>query len=763
MNSTTLRTAVSMSFMNDHLKKIASSSSNSANTTSSSIHSTTSSLRKKKSTSSLTPPNSSSNHNILKNKSSIADLLQGNANHKTTPESPSYYQETIFKLFTYIVILLPTLTSILFPINSNTIPKNEQIGNFIIDLLTVILISWVVRFTMEWPYNWMKKLQQTKARLFKELNSNNNLNNENTDKIIMLIRKIYTFEIIALICCLISSILSSTLLIWTRKYTIIDQKRKKMVFNNVNIALLQFWSIFRIMITFIESLQNSSLNNNNIYVQNSNFQNWLQDLKHYFLPNLTNQILLDHLQINNKQLDKLKLDLLKVKKELKSREEYDEVQQRQLIQSHQQQIQENIQLQQLLQQQQQQSQSQQHLKSGLPQHQIHYETIDSNQSISPFPLSLSPKEGSPPNSPTLEYPNQQPLQLQQPLLPRRKSFHGKTPLKTIVEQEEDLVFESLETPSFTKFDNTSNSILTDPTTTTTTVFNKNYHNNNSSPIHSLSNIEFLQIVKKTIRNLQNELSIFDFVTHPNFVRKVLFNEFNSIFVQVQFHDYEILRFFILEIYEIYILGVYVSVMDNLLDIFQNPFQFIFKIIWWGCFKIPIYAITFYFKILFHIPILIMRLILIKPLGIIYFIAQTVLSVILRSTTSLMITDKFKSSSTKFNSYNNYLQQHQQHQQHQQQQQQDQKKSQKIHPLVTDHFTMKQFHLSPTLKDEEDYFVNNNHNNTTFNVANLNNSTDKKLKFKNNPLISVTPHSINNVSGGGNGGYKFDTHHVIYED
>ncbi|KAI5960405.1 uncharacterized protein KGF55_004697 [Candida pseudojiufengensis] len=811
----------------------------SANTTSSSIHSTKSTLRKKKSSNTLTPSNSqhstntsttnNSNH-VLNKKSSIADFIQGNANYRTSPENPSSYQETIFKIFTYIIILLPTLTSILFPINSNSIPKNEQIGNFIIDLLTVILISWVVRFTMEWPYNWMKKLQQTKSKLYIELKSINNLNNENADKIILLIRKIYTFEIIALICCLISSIFSSFLLIWTRKYTIIDQKRKKMIFNNVNIALLQFWSIFRIMITFIESLQNSSLNLNNssIHLQNNSngISNWLQDLKYYFLPNLTNQILLDHLQINNKQLDKLKLDLLKIKKELKSRDEYDELQQIQLIHQHQQQVEENIQLQQLLQQQQQQQQQlqqqqaqqqqqqlqQQQIKGNTIQQQIsNYETLDPNQSISPFPLSLSPKEGSPVSSPTIEYSRSQlmqqqqhpqPLQLQKPMLPRRKSSFGKSPLKTIVEQEEDLVFESLETPSFTKFDNSLNSKFNDSNSSSLIGNNHNHNENyqtNSNNLNSisLSNIEFLSIIKKTIKNLQNEISIFDFIIHPNFVSKILYNEINSIFIQLKIHDFEILKFFILQIFEIYIMNLYVHIMDHVFDILNNPLLYLWKFILWGCFKIPIIGLKFYFNILFSIPLLILKLILIKPFKIGIFILQTIISILLRSTTSIMIKDKIKSSSFALNDYRDKLKQKLEKNNNEEEDQEEEededeeevnnslKESNKIknfknlkqfqNPLINDQFTMKQFHLSPTLKldnendeeDEYDYFLNNNRSNNQNSFTKLNNQTNqlpqKKFKFKTNPIISVTPNS-NNKFNNKNENYNFNnSNHIIYED
>ena len=68
-------------------------------------------------------------------------------------------------------------------------------------------------------YNWLRQLQKTKVMLLQDMNR------ENTDKTILLVRK--TFEIIALISCLVSCIFSSILLIWTRQYTIIDQKERK--------------------------------------------------------------------------------------------------------------------------------------------------------------------------------------------------------------------------------------------------------------------------------------------------------------------------------------------------------------------------------------------------------------------------------------------------------------------------------------------------------------------------------------------------------
>lgn len=615
----------------------------------------------------------------------------------------SQSHEVVYKIFTYIVIILPTLTSIIFPINTKNVPQNEQIGNFVIDLLTVVLISWVVRFTLEWPYNWMKELESTKTKLLQQLNEDD-FAIENTDKVVLMVRKINTFQIMALVCCLVSSLLSSVLLIWTRKYTIIDQKRKKMVFNNVNIALLQFWSIFRIIITFTDSLQYSSLNNNHspIYTQSPSFQTWFSDLKQYFLPNLTNQILLDHLQVHNKQFDRLKLDLIKLQKELDNRDKAQN-QQRELFrqQKHQQ-----LQQQQQLRQKELPSNSKK-IKQPQPppplllslQENTKLEqqmVAKTHNSISPFPLGVPPPRTSPLFSSMqteVDYSQFVPT----PSLHKHHSF-SQTPLKTIVE-EDDLIFETLEPPSFNRFD---------------------------QPGQALSNKTILECTRSVLKSIRNEISILDLFNNPSSVRKVLVAELAFLMNEYKSSDNEIFKVFLMEVIDKYLLGIYVQIMDHLVDIIHHPLHHLFNAIIWANFKLPIHIAKLYFKLLLMVPFLLVQWFMIKPVK---FVALQVSSLV-RAIFSLVIlqlaSDGAAPQSTVAPSN---------HVSPSPQKPTNFSSIAKLDKPLTDptRFTMKQFHLSPVLSKDE------------YLTKNVDQESKAQAKYKNALLISITPSSSKSSS------------------
>ncbi|KAG7661091.1 uncharacterized protein J8A68_005463 [[Candida] subhashii] len=231
---------------------------------------------------------------------------------------PPKVQHSMFKLFTFVIIVLPTLSSIIFPLPSTTITSNEQVGNLIIDILTVLLISWVVRYAIEWPYKWLEKLKKTKQIVINQL-LHEKANNGDFTRQLLLLRKVHTFEIIALLSSLVTSMFGSLLLIWTREYTIIDKARKKMVFNNVNIALLQFWSIFRIIRSFSDILENNTMDDKHLYVTQVASKHWLQDLKEHFFPsnnsnNNSNQILMNNLLVYNREFEQLKHEITTLQK-----------------------------------------------------------------------------------------------------------------------------------------------------------------------------------------------------------------------------------------------------------------------------------------------------------------------------------------------------------------------------------------------------------------------------------------------------------------
>ncbi|KAG5421902.1 hypothetical protein I9W82_000995 [Candida metapsilosis] len=606
----------------------------------------------------------------------------------------SHSHDVVYKIFTYIVIILPTLTSVIFPISTKSVPQNEQIGNFIIDLLTVVLISWIVRFTLEWPYNWMKELETTKTKLLQQLNQDD-FAIQHTDKVVLMVRKINTFQIMALVCCLVSSLLSSVLLIWTRKYTIIDQKRKKMVFNNVNIALLQFWSIFRIIITFTDSLQYSSMNDNinPLYAQGTSFQTWFTDLKQYFLPNLTNQILLDHLQVHNKQFDRLKLDLIRLQKELDSRDQAHSKKEKQ--QQQQQQRQE------LLAHKSQSKFKQSHLSPPFllsPQDNSKLEQqviTKSNNSFLPFSLGAPP----PPKISPLFSSMQSEIDYSQfapsPSLHKPHSF-SQTPLKTIVE-EDDFVFESLEPPSFNRFDQSS---------------------------HGSSNKTILECTRSVLKSIRSETTISDLFKNPSSVRKVLVTELAFLMNEYKSSDNEIFKVFLMEVVDKYLLGIYVQVMDHLAELLNHPLHHLLGALVWINFKLPLHIIKLYFRFLLMLPYLLVQWFMIKPVKFVAlqvsFILRGVISLILLKLTGDCTSQPADASPSKPTNFNSMA---------------------KLDKPLTDttQFTMKQFHLSPVLSKDE-YFTKN-----------VDHESRAQAKYKNASLISITPSSTKSSSSNiGNG-------------
>lgn len=487
---------------------------------------------------------------------------------------PNEFQDFLFRLFTYTIILLPTLTSIIFPISSS-ISTSEHVGNLIIDLLTVLLLSMVVRYTMEWPYTWLRQLQRTKITLLKEMNQ------ENTDRTILLVRKIYTFEIIALFSCLISSVFSSALLIWTRQYTIIDQKRKKVVFNNVNIALLQFWSIFRIIITFTNSLQESSLNSNQLYWESPQLNSWYQDLKHYFIPSASNQILLDHLQQHNRQFDQMKLELKNLQNEI------DDLNKRNFI-------------------------TQRSRKN----------------TFTPYPLNVSVSAPCSPrntmdqhafssSSPVCKTFQSKPISNFSPPAPRRIMNEKLSPksknislLNTIVEEDDDnTLYESIEN-SYTNFDE----IITTPIQL------------NSTP----SILEELSIVLKTI---SNQGSIFEIIKHPNNFCQILMTEMARLSkLHFELGEYQFVKLLLSEVFERYFLDIYQKTESQLQAIMNYPIYHLRNTITYLMFKLPVMIMLSTISWMVYMPILFINWVFIKPNLLAIHIAWITLKLIFATST-----------------------------------------------------------------------------------------------------------------------------------
>ncbi|KAK6463328.1 hypothetical protein DFJ63DRAFT_312646 [Scheffersomyces coipomensis] len=185
-------------------------------------------------------------------------------------------REITLKYFTLAIILLPSMIAIIVPSNTaNENHKTEDLANLIIDCFMIILVSWTIKFTIEWPWNWLKQLKDTRYKLINHINSKlinqksqqqdhlidpdiQLLNDEILCNRIELLKKILNYEKLSIFLALIFSFLGSGLMMWSRNNILIEDSRKKIVFNNLNIGLFQFWQFFRIIISITENLQHDS-------------------------------------------------------------------------------------------------------------------------------------------------------------------------------------------------------------------------------------------------------------------------------------------------------------------------------------------------------------------------------------------------------------------------------------------------------------------------------------------------------------------------
>ncbi|CUM66694.1 uncharacterized protein PRCAT00004372001 [Priceomyces carsonii] len=175
-------------------------------------------------------------------------------------------QELFLKYFTLIVILLPSIFAVIIPTSSGDI----DIASIATDGLMIVLVSWFIKFTIEWPWSWMRQIRDTRLKLINHINStilNNRssmasdlqLNQEVLINNILLIKKLNKLELYSILLSFLGSLFGSALMLWARNYMIIEESRKKIVFNNLNICIFMFWGVLRLVLALSEVLQKTTV------------------------------------------------------------------------------------------------------------------------------------------------------------------------------------------------------------------------------------------------------------------------------------------------------------------------------------------------------------------------------------------------------------------------------------------------------------------------------------------------------------------------
>ncbi|CAH6722209.1 hypothetical protein CLIB1444_08S04324 [[Candida] jaroonii] len=166
---------------------------------------------------------------------------------------------------TLSIVLLPSILAIVIPVIPNS-PSNNDIAVLVTDTLIVILMTFTVKYVIEWPWNWLRKIRSSKENILNNINSKYLIHNKDKSKFqsqlngkIILIRRFIKYETIALGTGVFSHCLSSLLMIWTRNYIIVEETRKNIVFSDLNVGLFFIWGCFKILLVFLQKLKDASL------------------------------------------------------------------------------------------------------------------------------------------------------------------------------------------------------------------------------------------------------------------------------------------------------------------------------------------------------------------------------------------------------------------------------------------------------------------------------------------------------------------------
>lgn len=164
------------------------------------------------------------------------------------------YNDPKSTYFTMAIVLLPSILAVVTPVFPGS---QSDLAVLINDTLVIVLITWIIKFTIAWPWNWLKQLNDTKETILKDIKSQNT---ESDPHAVSLLRRVHKYELVAIGTCIGGILVCSILMILTRNYIIVEESRKTIVFNDLNVGLFVAWGAFRVMLVVLNKVENQSLN-----------------------------------------------------------------------------------------------------------------------------------------------------------------------------------------------------------------------------------------------------------------------------------------------------------------------------------------------------------------------------------------------------------------------------------------------------------------------------------------------------------------------
>ena len=181
---------------------------------------------------------------------------------KQMEKSDSKIDRGVIKYFALVVILLPSIIGILTPSGDDNGRTSIDVANLVTDSFMVILVSWFINFTIEWPWNWHKNIIEAQDKLLESTNAfvhrvstTEEVNSEILTKKVKAFKKLSKFENYSLLLCFACTCMGAGIMRCSRNYINIEDTRRRLVFSNLNIMLFLFLEIFRLVLILTDRLQ----------------------------------------------------------------------------------------------------------------------------------------------------------------------------------------------------------------------------------------------------------------------------------------------------------------------------------------------------------------------------------------------------------------------------------------------------------------------------------------------------------------------------
>lgn len=200
--------------------------------------------------------------------------------------------------FALIIIVLPSLLAVTIPVFPSS-PPSADIAILVTDTLIILVISWIIKYLIEWPWNWLRQIKDSKAKILNFANSTFLIEKspQALEQKLVLIKKLLNYEKVALGCCVLGIVAGALLMMYTREHVIVESSRQAIVFTNLNIILFVLWGGFKLVSVILESIRSFSLSgvdNSNEYnlITESNIDDFLQSkqAKSSFIAEMFNRI-----------------------------------------------------------------------------------------------------------------------------------------------------------------------------------------------------------------------------------------------------------------------------------------------------------------------------------------------------------------------------------------------------------------------------------------------------------------------------------------